>query len=468
MNYYELRKQICRLIPRQTVLTDIRKKFGLIKEKGRKSNYYQFDLLDREWKKNERILDLGKIKNFIEVSLRASGCPMPLNADVWDGLLCGYGCKYCFSDLSRYKIFTAFFDNSKKMGYRSCSPDYFKTELDRYLSNRAKGGHVGSNEIQKAIDNNIPIRIGIRFEDFLPLERNRKVTLELLKYLASNKYPVMINTKSDLVAEDNYLKVLMDNAAKAAIHMTLISSDNKILKKLEPGAPSYKRRLEAMKMLSAAGVRVVARIEPYMVFINDKKEDVQKYIEEVYSAGIRHITFDTYSYSAGNFGIRENFNQLKYDFNRMFLLTSDSQAIGSLLLGKFMDLFREKGFRCSTFDLGNVPLNSQEICCEVGDWFTDSKFNRGSIVSVIRYIQRERGQVVTWDEYERFVNGNGGFLSDRLKNDIFELWNLGGNDAYSPKWAQGLVPVGWDENRNMKWRYEDQNDFRLKILEDCL
>ena len=28
-----------------------------------------------------------------------------------------------------------------------------------------------------------------------------------------------------------------------------------------------------------------------------------------------------------------------------------------------------------TFDLGNVPSNDQEICCEIGDWFSNSKFN---------------------------------------------------------------------------------------------
>ena len=94
MDYYELRKAVARLVPRRNVFESVDSK-AAIKEKGRKKNYHQFNLFQREWVKSERLLNEDEFKNFIEISLRASACPMPLNADVWDGLLCGYGCKYC-------------------------------------------------------------------------------------------------------------------------------------------------------------------------------------------------------------------------------------------------------------------------------------------------------------------------------------------------------------------------------------
>lgn len=465
MNYYELRKEIAKLVPRQKILSVKQKNFGLIKEKGRKTNYAQFDLTSGQWKKNERLLNTEEFKSFIEISLRAAACPMPLNIDVWDGLLCPYRCRYCFSDLNRYKLFTAFFDNAKIMGFRSCSPDYFKRELDKYFNNKEK---ALPSDIQRAITNNIPIRLGIRFENFHSLEKKKGVALEMLRYLAQQSYPVMINTKSDLIAEDEYIRALADNPGKAAIHITLISSDDVLLKKLEPAAPNYKRRLEAMRKLVSAGIRTVARIEPYMVFINDEKNRVDQYIEEIHDVGVQHITFDTYSYSAGNFGVRENFNRSGYDFDRMFLLMSDSQPIGSLLLGKFMDMFRQKEFSCSTFDLGNIASNDDEICCEIGDWFIESKFNRGSIVSAIKYVQRQNGQSVGWTEYEEFVNKNGGFLSAALRDDVFQLWNLSGNSAYSIDWAKGIQPAGVDQKGHQRWKYDNQNDFRMRILEECL
>lgn len=465
MNYWELRSIVSKILPRRQILSSFNRKFrSAVKEKGRKKNYHQFDLFDNKWKKHERLLNTEEFRNFIEVSLRASACPMPLNVDVWDGLLCGFGCKYCFADAFRASLYTSFFDNSKSVGLRSCSSEYFKPELDKYLENRFRN-NLNISEIQKAINNNIPIRIGIRFEDFLPKEKKKGVTLELLKYLRQAKYPVMINSKSSMPGEDPYIKELSDNPSKSAVHITLISSDDKILKQIEPGAPSFDRRLKAMKNMVSAGIRVVARIEPYMVFMNDSKDKVDEYIEKVYQAGVRHITFDTYSYSANNPGIRDNFVRLGYDFQRMFILTSDSQPIGSLLLGKFMDLFEEKGFSCSTFDLGNVPRNNDTVCCEVGDWFDKSKFNIGSAVGAIRYIKSKKGKNVFWTEYEKYINDNGGFLSESLRKDIYGLWNLKGHSAYYISWAQGIIPAGEDERGNLVWTYDSNDDFRKRILE---
>ena len=162
MNYYELRKQISKIIPRRSTLHNDLFKTGAIKEKGRKSNYYQFDLTQGQWLKNERLLDTEEVRSFAEISLRAAACPMPFNLDVWDGLRCGFGCRYCYADNFRASLYTSFFDNSKSMGLRHCNSDYYKHELDKLLINWGK--EPNGNDIQRAICMGIPIRFGIRFE----------------------------------------------------------------------------------------------------------------------------------------------------------------------------------------------------------------------------------------------------------------------------------------------------------------
>ena len=79
----------------------------------------------------------------------------------------------------------------------------------------------------------IPLRLGIRFEDLLPIEGKKKISLRLLEYLKEAHYPTMINTKSHLVGREDYVRALADNPARAAVHMTLITSDDVILKHLE-------------------------------------------------------------------------------------------------------------------------------------------------------------------------------------------------------------------------------------------
>jgi len=374
----------------------------------------------------------------------------------------------CYANAFRASLYTAFFDNSKTMGYRHCNAKFYKTEIDKMLKYRSlpmeeKRKLTGIN---KAFSLDIPVRLGIRFEDFLLDEKKESVALELLQYMANIGYPVMINTKSDLPGSDPYVEALSRNPARTAIHVTVITSDNKVLKRIEPGAPSYDDRLKAMKTLTQAGVRVVARIEPYLFLLTDNPEAVEKYQEDMLEAGVRHITFDTYSYTALNPGIRQSIQNAGYDFDRMFLAGADSQPLGSILLGSFMELFRKKGFSCSTFDMGNAPSNSQSICCEVGDWFKGG-FNYGSTVMAARFIQSRKGKPTSWKDFEKYVEEKGGFLSEELKRSVHELWNLGGNVAYSHRWAAHMVPTGMDD-KGLIWRYDENTPDYRKILEEEL
>ena len=468
MNYWELRKAVTKIVPRMTQIMSSRRRQDMVREKGRKRNYSQFNLVHREWRKQERLLNTEEINSFLEISIRAAACPMPFNMDIWDGLICPFACIYCFANAFRASLYTAFFDNSKTMGFRHCNTVYYKREMDKMEKYRVMSPEKIKQltGINKAYALGIPVRMGIRFEDFLKSEEKQGVSLEMLKYLSEIDYPVMINTKASLPMKDPYLKALSGNKARTAIHVTLISGNPEVLKRLEPGAPSYGDRIKAMKALTAAGVRVVARIEPYLFLISDEPEDLERYMEDVWDAGVRNITFDTYSYTAHNIGIRQSFINRGYDYDRLFIAGCDSQPLGSLLLSKFMDLFRERGFSCSTFDMGNVPSNDQDICCEVTDWFKGG-WNYGCTVMATRYIKQRKSKPTTWKDFEGWVDKHGGFLTPELKREVKELWNLGGNVAYSNRWATGLTPTGLDED-GLIWRYVPEVDYREELVKSLL
>ena len=499
-DYYALRAQVAKLVPRTVPLFGGTSTKQSIKEKGRKKGYKEFKLPEKEWTDHRRLLRVDHIGSFVEVSCRAAACPMPLNLDVWDGLRCPFGCKYCYADSFKGTLYTSFFDNAKSVGVRHCDPDYVKKQLDKLMAHRgnvsnlsggtlegikrrlprvsasgtkfdSRGGASGwqackgasKAALDRAVALEIPMRLGIRYEDFTKSEQKLGISLSLLNYLADQSYPVMINTKSDLVGEDEYVEALARNSRGAAVHLTMISSNNDLLKVLEPGAPSYKRRIWAMKQLADAGVRPVLRIEPFLLFLSDPPDEVERFAEDLSDAGVKHITFDTYSWTAKNPGIRRSFYDLGIDWDRLFLLGCDSQGLGSLLLGEFMKIWRGKGFSCSTFDMGNVPDNDQAVCCEVGDLFEGSGFNYGCSVMAGRFVSGRKGKHTSWKDFVDWVNTKGGFLSESLRVEVHKLWNMEGNSsAYSHGWARGLVPVGQDES-GLIWAWED-TDFRRDLL----
>jgi DNA repair photolyase len=412
-------------------------------------------------------LTIKQNQNFFVNKKLVHNCPMPLNCDLYDALQCPYRCQYCFADAFRASLYTSFFDNSKNLGLRSCNPSFFRPELDKLMKYRGKRNE--GNELQRAIGLQIPIRLGIRFEDFLPIEGKKKICLDFLSYLRDEAYPVMINTKSSLIGREDYIKVLVDNQGGSAVHVTAISADDEVNKILEPGAPLFMERIQAIRSLTQAGIRVVARIEPFMIFLNDEKNKVDEWIKAMIDAGVQHITLDTYSWSASAPGIRRQMEMLGIDFDRIFLLMSDSQWLGSLLLSKFIE-YLQPDFYCSTFDFGNVPSNDQDICCEVGDLFLSkgAGFSYGNNLMAIRFIQSHKGKPVIWGMYDEWVESKGGWLSESLRQDVFKSWNLIGNPAYFPDWAVGIECCGTDFGGFKVWKYQDKTDFRMELLQNML
>lgn len=110
------------------------------------------------------------------------------------------------------------------------------------------------------LEKRIPIRIGSMSDSFMWMDQKFKVTQEFLKLLKHYKYPYIIFTRSDLIAEDNYIDLLDKNLC--SVQMSIASTNDEMNKKIEPGAPSAKRRLVALKKLNEAGFWTTVRINP--------------------------------------------------------------------------------------------------------------------------------------------------------------------------------------------------------------
>lgn len=116
------------------------------------------------------------------------------------------------------------------------------------------------HKLRSLIEKRIPIRIGSMSDSFMRIDQKYKVTQELLKILRFYRYPYLIFTRSDLVAEETYLNLLDKNLA--SVQMSISSFNSELTKKIEPGAPSPARRISALSKLATEGFRTAVRINP--------------------------------------------------------------------------------------------------------------------------------------------------------------------------------------------------------------
>jgi DNA repair photolyase len=120
---------------------------------------------------------------------------------------------------------------------------------------------------REVLSRRIPLRIGSMSDSFMKMDKVYKVTKELLKILKYYNYPYVIFTRSDLVADDEYMDVM--DQKLASIQMSISSINDTLNKKVEPGAPGAKARLKALGKLSQNGFWTTVRINPLFLMHPD-------------------------------------------------------------------------------------------------------------------------------------------------------------------------------------------------------
>jgi DNA repair photolyase len=181
-------------------------------------------------------------------------CPEKYSLNPYTG--CDHRCVYCY--ITSY-IRDAF----------SCRPK-------KDLIKKVKG------EL-KRIDKGKIISLSNSSDPYPQLERKLELTREVLQLLSREGVKVQIVTKSDIVVRD--IDVLQE--MRCCVSMTVTTVNESVARRLEPGAPSPGRRIEALKKVKEAGIPVSVRIDPIIPGLTDPL----KVFQEV--RFVDHITAST-------------------------------------------------------------------------------------------------------------------------------------------------------------------------------
>lgn len=149
----------------------------------------------------------------------------------------------------------------------NCGYCYAKSLLDfRKLWNPAYPSIANINKIRHCVRTKLHkgeiVRLGGMTDCFQPLERENHITYQTIKALNEMGVGYLIVTKSSLIAEDEYIKIL--DPKLAHIQVSITSTDAELSRRMEPGASLPEERISAVEKLWSLGYDVCVRLSPYI------------------------------------------------------------------------------------------------------------------------------------------------------------------------------------------------------------
>lgn len=112
------------------------------------------------------------------------------------------------------------------------------------------------------------VRLGGMTDCFQAIEKEKRVTYETIKALNEHRIGYLIVTKSDLVADDDYIAIMDKDLAHIQITVTC-TSDERYKRLAYEKAPLPSKRIQAIEKLQEAGFDVQLRLSPFIPeFIN--------------------------------------------------------------------------------------------------------------------------------------------------------------------------------------------------------
>lgn len=159
---------------------------------------------------------------------------------------CQHGCKYCYAAgmTSRFR--------RGKEGWGEFLD--VKANALRVLTREVENRKVGKVYLSSLTD------------PYQPIEKKYELTRGILEILVQKRFPVIVQTKSSLVARD--FDVLRKGASNE-VGVTVIALDEGIRRDFEPASSNPEERLEVVRLAKENGLKTYVFFGPILPFLSD-------------------------------------------------------------------------------------------------------------------------------------------------------------------------------------------------------
>ena len=185
---------------------------------------------------------------------------------------CEHGCVYCFARPTH--------------AYLGLSPGL---DFETRILFKPEAATLLRNELAAPKYKCDVIAMGTNTDPYQPVERDLKVTRQILRVLSDFNHPVGIVTKNHLITRD--IDILADmarrNLAEAFLSVTTLDKD--LARVMEPRASAPHRRLAAVRELADAGIPTGVMTAPMIPGLND--HEMESILEAAVEAGATHAGY---------------------------------------------------------------------------------------------------------------------------------------------------------------------------------
>ena len=185
---------------------------------------------------------------------------------------CEHGCIYCYARPTHaYLGLSPGLDFETKLTVKPNAVDLLRRELM-------------AKNYQCSI-----LFLGANTDPYQPIERDHKLTRQILKVMLEFSHPVNIVTKSSMIERD--IDILKQLAQKQLVYvqLSITTLDKTLARKLEPRASSAQRRLQTISILKGNGIPVSVLIAPVIPVLTDT--ELEAIIDASAKAGASNIDY---------------------------------------------------------------------------------------------------------------------------------------------------------------------------------
>ena len=185
---------------------------------------------------------------------------------------CEHGCIYCYARPSH--------------AYRNLSPGI---DFETRIFAKVNAAEVLRSELSRPGYRCEVITIGANTDPYQPAEKGRGITRQILEVCEEFNQPLGIVTKNALVERDIDILSKMAQRRLASVFISCNNLDHELARRLEPRCSAPRRRLEAMRRLSDAGVPVGVLVAPVIPFLTD--HEIEQVLESAWQHGAREAGY---------------------------------------------------------------------------------------------------------------------------------------------------------------------------------